>query len=112
MLQRKGRRVKAGLEEDALERSVSLYPSLWLSLSLSPRSQPSPLSLCSASARVLCTSGVHSARLCVLLCKQTFRIPLQTNTLINHSDSLERRGKEGEGEKTREHETEGKRQGP
>lgn len=63
MLQRKGRRVKAGLEEDALERSVSQPLSVSFAVSLQF------IVFERASARVC----VHPACiLCVLLREQTF----------------------------------------
>lgn len=62
MLQRKGRRVKAGLEEDALERSVSQSVFIHLSGCLSAHSQY--IVFVRASIR-LC---VHPARICTSVC--------------------------------------------
>lgn len=79
MLQRKGRRVKAGLEEDALERSVS--QSLSVSLAVSPLAASS-LSLCVQALVSVYILHVFAC-LCVLLCEQTFGI--SSNKHVNQS---------------------------
>ncbi len=103
MLQRKGRRVKAGLEEDALERSVSQSLSVSSAVSLLT---PGSLSLCVrelSSARILHVF----VRLCVLLCEQTFWI--SSNKHVNQSQRQLRGEKKTEDMRARD---EGKRQGP
>lgn len=87
MLQRKGRRVKAGLEEDALERSVS--QSLSVSFAVS---------LLTASSLFLCVRASEQIRrafvcLCVSLCKQTFKI--SSNKHVNQSQRQLRGEKKG-----------------
>lgn len=76
------------------DQSVSLYPSLSLSL----RSQPVHC-LCVCKRSCLCTSCMYS-RACVFYCASKHSEFLQTNTLINHRDSLEER-KERRHESTR-----------
>lgn len=95
MLQRKGSRVKAGLEEDALERSVSQS----LSVSLLHAS----LSLCTSAAMY---SNIY-ALLWILLCEQTFK--MSSNKHVNQSH---RQLRAEEKRKDMRAQDEGKRQGP
>lgn len=78
MLQRDGRRVEAGLEEDVLERSVSHSLSISFAGSVAAhclRAMPAFV-----SADIL---------YCVFYCVSKQSEFLQTNTLINHRGSLD-----------------------
>lgn len=94
MLQREGRRVRAGLEEDALERSVSQSLSVCVSASSHLDYREFIVSV-RAGDRVSCASArvCTSASVCFTAQVSKHSERLQTNALINHRDGVGERKK-------------------